>query len=378
MLTIKELQIPGYAKVIEAIDLEAQLHCYIAVHDCTLGPALGGVRIYPYAKEQDALNDVLRLSKAMTYKSAIVEDGLGGGKSVIIADPNTQKTEKLLFAFAEALNSLGGMYIAAEDVGTNTDDMVTIRKKSPYVAALPSEKSSGDPSRFTAWGVFQGIQAVSETLWKTQSLRGKKIAIQGLGSVGSKLAHILFWEGAELIISDIDHAKLKREALYFGATIVSEEDFFSVECDLLVPCALGGVLNDRTIPLLKCKAVAGAANNQLLEKKNGLDLMKRNILYAPDYVINAGGIINAAMEFDPEGYNPKKARDKVNHIYDTLLLIFERAEKEGKPTNQVADEIAEEKLKHFIGKRLTPISFSQIGQQVPVCKRKDASCAVKS
>lgn len=357
MLTIKEIYVEGYLKVIEAIDRETNLHCFVALHNCNLGPALGGTRIHSYADPQDALNDVLRLSKAMTYKSAISENGLGGGKSVIIANPLKEKNEALLLSFAEVLNYLKGSYIAAEDMGTTTEDMVILKRKTPYVCALPTEKSSGDPSRFTAWGVFQGMQSVSQKLWHTTSLRKKTIAIQGLGNVGSKLCNILFWEGAELIISDIDRDLVHKMCLLYGADAVEPKDFFSVKCDILAPCAMGGILNDHTIPLLKCKGIAGGANNQLLKSEHGRQLMQRGILYAPDYIINSGGITNAAAEFDPAGYNPKRVRDKVNHIHDLLLEVFNRSERERKPPNQVADEIAEYNLIHEVGKRVEPIPF---------------------
>jgi len=357
MLNIKEIPVQGYQKVIEATNPDVNLHCFIALHNCKLGPALGGTRIRSYANPQDALNDVLLLSKAMTYKSAIVENGLGGGKSVIIANPLKDKSEALLLSFAEVLNYLKGTYIAAEDMGTTTEDMVILKKKTPYVCALPTEKSSGDPSRFTAWGVFQGIQSVSQKLWHTTSLRKKVIAIQGLGNVGSKLANILFWEGVELIFCDIDPEYVHKMCLLYGAEAVEAKDFFSVKCDILAPCALGGILNDETIPLLKCKGVAGGANNQLLRPEHGLQLMQRGILYAPDYIINSGGITNAAAEFDSAGYNPKRVRDKVNHIHDLLLEVFNRSERERKPPNQVADEIAEYNILHEVGKRTEPIAF---------------------
>lgn len=235
MLSIKEIPVKGYKKVIEAADPGVGLHCFIAIHNTNLGPALGGVRIHTYNNQQEALEDVLRLSKAMTYKSAIVENGLGGGKSVIMANPKTDKTEALLLSFAEVLNSLGGMYIAAEDVGTTTDDMLILKKRTPYVCALPTEKSSGDPSRFTAWGTFRGMQAVSEKLWRTNSLRKKSIAIQGLGSVGGKLANILFWEGVELILCDADPKHANHMAFLYGGKVVDPKDFFSVKCDILAP-----------------------------------------------------------------------------------------------------------------------------------------------
>lgn len=360
MVTIKEIFVPGFQKVIEAKDSETHLHSFIAIHNSTLGPALGGIRMYPYSNPEDALNDALRLAKGMTYKSAIAEDGLGGGKSVIIARPNMDKTERLLESFGEAVNILRGEYIAAEDVGTSPEDMLIIRRKTPYVVALPTERSSGDPSRFTAWGVFRGIQAVAQTLWHSKSLKKKRILIQGLGHVGSKLAGILFWEGADLILSDIDNQVLHELAYRYGAEVVSPEQAHSVECDIFTPCALGGIINEKTIDQLHCKAIAGAANNQLERPELGIALMKKGILYAPDYIINAGGIINVAVELEPHGYDPKVARDRVTHIYDRLMTLFAKAAKEKKPTSQVADEIAEYNLKHKIGARQTPVHFKEI------------------
>jgi leucine dehydrogenase len=357
MLEIRELSFPGFERVVEAIDQTTGLHAFIAIHNTVLGPAMGGTRVYPYRKPEEALEDVLRLAKGMTYKSAVVENGLGGGKSVIIANPKTQKTEKLLLSFGEAVNAFNGSYIVAEDVGTSTEDMIVIRKSTPYVAALPTEKSSGDPSRFTAWGVYRGMQAVAMKLWNNPSLRGKLIAVQGIGHVGSRLTNLLFWDGAELILTDLDKDKVHDLALKDGAKEIHPDKYIDVECDILAPCALGGILNKDSIPRLRCKAVAGAANNQLLTEEDGQRLMDRGILYAPDYIINSGGIINASAEFERGGYNPKKSRDKVNKIYDTLMEVFEKSKKEGKPTNLIADELAEYKLKHGIGKRKTPIRF---------------------
>ena len=357
MLNIKELHIPNYEKVIEAHDPDTGLHCFIVLHNTTLGPAMGGIRIFPYQSPKDALNDALRLAKAMTYKSAMAENGLGGGKSVIIANSKTEKTEKLLLSFGEVLNYLNGKYIAAEDVGSTTEDMTVIRRKTPFVGALPTEKSSGDPSRFTAWGVCRGMRAVAKTLWNDDCLRKKTIAIQGLGSVGSKLANLLFWEGASLILCDKDPQVSHDQSLLYGAQVVHPDEFLDVKCDILAPCAMGGSFSHETISRLRCKAIAGSANNQLAEEAIGTELLKKDILYAPDYVINAGGIINASEEFDPKGYAPTTARDKVNHIYDTLLQIFAVSKKEGKPTNVVADEIAENKLKKLVGKRMHEIYF---------------------
>lgn len=358
MLNIKELHINNFEKVIEATDPDVQLHCIIAIHNTSLGPSLGGVRLKPYASSQEALGDVLNLAKAMTYKSAIAETGLGGGKSVILAS-REQKSDALLYAFGKVVDSLQGRYIAAEDVGTCPEDMETIRQATPYVAALPTDKSSGDPSRFTAWGVYRGIQAVAKTLRGSRSLRHLKIAIQGLGSVGAKLADILFWEGADLILTEVNLEKMHTLAILYGAEVISSSEFCRTECDILAPCALGGVITESNIPLLRCKAIAGAANNQLATPACGDMLAERDILYAPDYIINAGGIINAALEFHPKGYNPRISRNRVNHIYDTLLHIFERAEKEGRSTSKLADELAEHNLLHLVSQRTTPIEWKR-------------------
>lgn len=357
MLKIKELTIPGYEKVIEGQDVARGLHCFIAVHNCNLGPSLGGIRIHTYGSPDDALQDALRLAKAMTYKSAVIQDGLGGGKSVIIADPHKDKTPELLHAFAEVVDSLKGKYIAAEDVGSNTHDMNLIRQRTPYVAATSKENSSGDPSPFTAWGVFRGMQAVAKHLWGSPSLQGKTVALQGLGNVGGKLATLLFWEGAELIICDVNAQLVNRYVHDFGARSVDPTEFPMVGCDILAPCALGGVINATTLPLLRCKAVAGAANNQLANREDDKKLKQRGILYAPDYIINAGGLINASAEFEMGGYNPKVSRDKTSHIYDHLLEIFKKADTDNKTTGQVADELAEHNLKHGVGKRTHPIVF---------------------
>lgn len=357
MLVINELNVPGYKKVIEAINEAAGLHCFIAIHDLTMGPALGGTRIYPYGNREEALKDALRLSKAMTYKSALTENGLGGGKAVIIANPEKEKTEQLLLAYADVVNSLKGDYITAEDVGVSFEDMLVIKKNTPYVVGMPNEKSSGDPSPFTAWGVFRGIQAVAYTLWGSTSLKNKRIAIQGLGNVGSKLAQMLFWEGANLIFSDTHSPKLKELAHQYGAEIVSPQEIYKTKCDIFCPCAMGAIINEQTIPQLNCLAVAGCANNQLKDDEAGRKLQEKGILYAPDYVINAGGILNVTRELEPGGYNAKISREKIDRIYDTLLEIFKKSKEEKRLSSEIANEMAEHKLKHGIGKREIPIRF---------------------
>lgn len=346
-MMINEIPVDGYEKVIEVKNEEAGLHALIAIHSTVLGPALGGTRIYPYPTFEEALSDVLRLSKGMTDKSALANTGMGGGKSVIIANPQTQKTEALLLAFAEAVQYLGGRYICAEDSGTTAEDMLVVHRGTPYVAGLPTPASSGDPGRFTAWGVFKGIKAVAKTLWGNESLKGRKIAIQGLGSVGARLADFLFWEEASLILSDIDDAKVARLTTLYKAQSVSPIQILSTECDILAPCAFGAIINHETIPNLHCKAIAGAANNQLLDvEQDGMALFKRGILYAPDFIINAGGVINAALELKEGHYNPQQAIEKTNCLYDTLLQIFDVSEKKQMPTVDVALELVDHKLRH--------------------------------
>ncbi len=344
MATLKEIPVDGYEKVVEVIDTEAKLHGFIAIHSTLLGPSLGGLRIRPYSSRQEALDDALRLSKAMSYKSALAEIALGGGKSVIIADPKRDKSPALFHSFGEALNALKGKYYAAEDIGSTTSDMLLIRETSPFVAALPLEKSSGDPSRFTAFGILKGMHAVAETLWGSPSLEGKTIAIQGLGSVGEKLAHFLFWEGAELLLNDIDPVVEKKLANFLGASTVTCEEILSTPCDIFAPCALGGILNKESIPQLRCSAVAGSANNQLATEEDGKRLMEKGILYAPDFAINAGGIINASLEFLPEGYDPNHARRLTAKIYQTLMKIFEKSQREKQPPNVIANDLAEFRL----------------------------------
>lgn len=343
MVSIKEILIPGFYKVIEGIDTEAGLHCFIAIHSLSLGPSLGGVRIYPYNSPEEALDDVLRLAQGMTYKAALIHPPLGGGKSVIIAYPGMDK-ERVLLSFAEVINSLKGEYIAAEDVGSSPQEMLVLRRKTPYVVAMPTEKSSGDPSRFTAWGVFKGLQAVATFLWQDSSLRKKRILIQGLGNVGSKLVDILFWQGAELTISDLNQRLVEQFAARYGAQIVSVEKIYETPTDIFVPCAMGGILNSTTIPHLQCKAVAGSANNQLATPEDGIALMQREILYAPDYIINSGGLINAASELYPSGYNPQLTRDQVNQIYIRLLAVFQQSKDQAVPPEVIADLLARQKL----------------------------------
>src|SRR3990167_6596643 len=323
----------------------------------SLGPTLGGTRIFPYKSFDEALTDVLRLSRGMTYKSAIVEGGTGGAKSVIIADPKKDKTPELLKAFGEAVHRMQGNYVCAEDIGCTVDDVAIIRASTKYVVGLKHPKSSGNPSPFTAYGVFRAIQATMQELDGTDSLEGKTIAVQGTGSVGTELLSYLFWAGAKLIISDIDEEKLEGLARKYGAKIVSTHEILYVPCDILAPCALGGIINQNSIPKLNCRAIVGAANNQLHEDEDGNRLAKREILYAPDFLVNAGGLINVISEVAPDGYDATAARAKVGSIYHQVRSIFELAKKNNTTTNEAATTLVEYRLKHGIGKRIEPFHF---------------------
>lgn len=350
---MEEIEVDGYEKVYKITDDTVGLKAIICIHNTTLGPALGGTRIYPYPTFDAALTDVVRLAKGMTYKSALAQTGLGGGKSVIISHPQN-KTKELLTSFARAVNRLNGTYTCAEDVGCSLEDTTLISEHTPYVVGVHHEKSSGNPAYFTAWGTFRGIQSVVKNLYDSLSVEGKTIAIQGLGSVGSLLAELLFWHGAKLILSDIDWDKTLKYAKKFGAKACPAEDILSQQCDILAPCAMGGILNPQTILQLRCKAVAGCANNQLLSDQDGDELMHLGILYAPDFVINAGGLINVTEEIDPQGYNPSNARLKVDKLYDQLMHIYEIAKQNQCSTHRAAVSLADYRIKYGIGKREVP------------------------
>lgn len=356
-LTFKEIPVDGYERVVEITDEKSGLHAFIAIHNTKLGPALGGIRAYPYKSVEEAKTDVLRLAKGMTYKSGVSQVGTGGGKSVIIINNQNPKPEKVLLAFAEAVNAFEGQYICAEDVGMRGEDLNVIRQKTPYIVGIRHPKSSGDPSPYTTWGGYRGIQAVCKKLFGSNEVKGKKIAIQGLGSVGMKLARQLFWEGAQLFVTDVDKDRNAFAAKEFGATVVSPSEIYEVECDIFAPCALGGIINSSTIPRFKCKAIAGLANNQLLTDEDGDALYERGILYAPDYVINSGGLITVCVELEEKGYDCMIARDRVSRIYDFLTDIFALSDKRKQSPHRIAEEIAEKNLKQGIGKRVNPVTF---------------------
>ncbi len=356
-LVFDELVVPNYEKVIKITDKKSGLQAIICLHDTTLGPSLGGTRIYPYATFDAALNDVMRLAKGMTYKSSLAETGYGGGKSVIIADPAKHKTPELLRAFGRAVDRLGGEYICAEDVGSTTADMMMIREETPYVVGLVHDKSSGDPSPYTAWGTFRGIQAVLKKIYGDDSIKDRVIAVQGLGSVGAKLAEFLYWAGARLIITDIDQRRVEHYAKLFGARGCLPDAIYDVECDVFAPCAMGGIVNSKTTPRLRCKAVAGCANNQLLNDSDADELMRRGILYAPDFVINAGGLINVTQELNEEGYNPSLSRQKTHNVMEKLMVIFDIAEQNRFSTHTAAVALGDYRLKYRVGKRVVPPCF---------------------
>lgn len=330
----------GHEEVVLCSDPSCGYRGILAVHSTKLGPALGGTRFWSYATDDEAITDALRLSRGMTYKNAVAGLHLGGGKSIIIGDNKTKDREQIFRAHGRFVESLGGRYITAEDVGTTTKDMDYVHMETGHVAGLAGK--SGDPSPVTAHGVFRAVQASANRKWGSDSLEGKTVSIQGCGNVGRYLAQELHEAGARLIVSDIDPAKTKRVAEMTGARVVEGDAIYSAQADIFSPCALGGIINDQTIPLLKVQIVAGGANNQLLEDRHGDALEARGILYAPDYVANAGGVINVYGEV--AGWDAQHALDKADDIYDTVLRVFDIAESDGIPSYEAADRLAERRL----------------------------------
>ena len=335
----------GHEQVVYCSNKELGLKAIIGIHNTTLGPALGGTRMWNYANDEEALVDVLRLSRGMTYKAAVTGLNLGGGKAVIIGDSRTQKTEGLFRAFGRFVEGLSGRYITAEDVGTSIKDMEYIMMETRHVTGVSIELGgSGDPSPVTAYGTYVGIKACVKEVFGTDSLKDKKVIIQGAGgNVGKHLCKYLFEEGAVLFVNDLYEEKLKPIAEKYKAKIISEDEVFTTEADVLSPAALGGIINDDTIPKLKVKIVAGAANNQLGdEEKHGKMLKDKGILYAPDYVINSGGLINVYNEL--EGYNRERALKQASGIYDILSNVISISKKENVPTAVASKKLAEERI----------------------------------
>lgn len=338
---IKEM---GHEQVVFCNDPYTGLRAIIAIHDTTLGPALGGCRFWNYGSEEEAIFDVLRLSRGMTYKAAVAGLDLGGGKSVIIGDPVKLKSESLFRSFGRFVQSLSGRYITAEDVNVRVADMNWVGKETNYVTGITDRKGgSGDPSPITALGVFSGIRAAVKHKLGKSELKGIRVAVQGVGAVGKNLCALLHKEGADLIVADIDQNSVKKVAEEFKAQAVSSESIHAAKVDVFAPCALGAILNHQTIPEIHASIVAGGANNQLLdENKDAKALQERNILYAPDYVINAGGLINVAHEL--KGYSLEASKKDATKIYDTLLAVFKNASTHNITTVEASNKMAEDRI----------------------------------
>lgn len=338
-----EMEREGHEQVIFCHDKESGLKAIIAFHDTTLGPALGGCRMWAYESEDQALSDALRLSKGMTYKSAASGCNHGGGKAVIWGNPKTEKSEEMFRALGLYVQALRGRFFTGTDVGTTPDDFLQASQETQYVVALPEAfGGSGDSSIITAFGVWKGLKACAREVFGDDSLKGLRVAVQGVGKVGYHLAEHLHDEGAIITVTDISQENIARVAEKFPVNMVSTDEIYGVECDIFSPNALGAILNDDTIPRLRCKIIGGAANNQLKERRHGDILLQKGILYAPDYVINAGGLIQVADEL--QGYNRDRAFRKAGQIYDLLGRIFYISRTEGIPTYQAADRLAERRI----------------------------------
>jgi len=334
----------GHEQVVFCHDRETGLKAIIAIHSTVLGPALGGTRMWMYNNEAEALNDVLRLSRGMTYKASISGLNLGGGKAVIIGDSKKDKSEPLFRRFGKFINNLNGKYITAEDVGTTTKDMEYVRKETKHVTGISEAMGGGgDPSPVTAFGVYMGMKASAKQAWGNDSLSGKKVLVQGVGHVGENLVKHLTEENAKVYICDINEEALANVASKYGAEVVKGDGIFDLDIDIYAPCALGATLNTDTISRLKCSIVAGAANNQLADEFiHGPMLMEKGIIYAPDFLINAGGLINVYSEL--HGYNRERAMKDAQHIYDVTLDILNKSKIENIPSSQAAKEIAENRI----------------------------------
>jgi leucine dehydrogenase len=343
MEIFKYMETYDYEQLVICQDKQSGLKAIICIHDTTLGPALGGTRMWTYDSEDAAIEDALRLARGMTYKNAAAGLNLGGGKTVIIGDPKKDKNEEMFRAFGRYIQGLNGRYITAEDVGTTVEDMDMIYQETPFVTGVsPAFGSSGNPSPVTAYGVYRGMKAAAKEAFGTDSLEGKVIAVQGVGHVAYTLCKHLHEEGASLIVTDINQEAVQRAVNDFGAKAVDINDIYSVDCDIFAPCALGAIINDATISQIKAKVVAGAANNQLKETRHGDALHEMGIVYAPDYVINAGGVINVADELN--GYNRDRAMKKVETIYDNIARVIEISKRDNIPTYLAADRLAEERI----------------------------------
>lgn len=364
MSIFSEMNSKNHEQVVFCNDPDTGLKSIIAIHNTTIGPALGGCRMWDYRSENDALKDVLRLSRGMSYKAAIAQLNLGGGKAVIFGDSKRDKSEILFRSFGRFVQGLGGRYITAEDVGTTVKDMEWVRMETQYVTGISRALGgSGDPSPVTAFGTFIGMKATVKKQLGRDSLSGLKVSIQGVGHVGYHLCEYLHMEGVEIFAADIDQQSLKKVSDEFNATIVNPDEIYDLDVDIYAPCALGATINDGTIPKIKASIIAGAANNQLEdESTHGQQLKDKGILYAPDYAINAGGLINVANELD--GYNRDRAFNQAEGIYETLMTIFATADEENIPTNEAAEKVAIKRMKN-----VSKLRNVFIPQQNPMRKR---------
>ena len=350
MELLEQMGAEGHEQLVVVSDAGSGLKAIIAIHDTTLGPACGGTRIWPYESEQEAIMDALRLSRAMTYKAAAADLPLGGGKGVIIADSHTEKTEALVRAYGRFVDTLGGRYLTTTDVGSTGRDMEYVKQETDYVVGLPTTSGgSGDTSIMTGLGVYMGMKTCAKEAWGQESLTGKAVAMQGFGKVGTHIAHHLMKEDARLVVTDVFDEALDR-ARDMSLTVVKPEDIYGVDCDIFAPCALGGVINPDTIPQLKCKVVAGGANNQLLTDGDGETLHRLGIVYGPDYILNSGGIINAEAEIG-RVYNLDRAREKTERIYEIMERVIAISKSEEITTAKAADRLAEDRLKAVQGIR---------------------------
>ena len=341
----------GHEEVVFGSDPESGLQTIIAIHSTALGPALGGTRFYPYGSEDDALEDVLRLSKGMSLKAAAAGLDLGGGKAVIIGDHRKMKSERLWRAYGRVVDSLQGRYITAEDVGTDASDMELIRRETRWVVGVPVEEGgSGDPSPATARGITAAMRATARFLWGDEDLSGRHIAVLGVGKVGTDLVRRLHENGARITVADVYPPSLERVRAEFGVNVVEPDEIYDVDCDIFSPCSLGGALNAETIPRLKTQAVVGCANNQLETDEDGERLAERDILYAPDFVVNAGGLINVNEELG--GYTVDKAAAHIDKIYDNTLRVLEASRERGTTPVETAIALAEERIRDIGNLRL--------------------------
>ncbi len=345
MATYRTRTIAEYEHILSCEDAEIGFRAIIAIHNTDLGPALGGCRLWHYESERAALDDALRLARGMTYKAAVAGLPLGGGKAVIIGDPRRDKSPEMFRAFGRMVERLGGRYVTGEDVGTSVADMEMVHRETEHVAGIAA--GSGDPSPITAAGVYHGLKAAVHHRFGGEDLQGLRVAVQGAGHVGYHLCRMLHAAGAELIVSDISDRALERAVIEFGARAVSPGAIYDAAAEVFAPCALGASINSDTVPRLRVGIVAGAANNQLAESVDGLSLFRRGVLYAPDYVINAGGLINVSWDVlhRDQPYDREAALAEVAKIDGTLSALFERAACEGRPTHEVADAIARDKLR---------------------------------